>query len=307
MTDRSASAGTMTHFRRLSWKSRLAESRAIIVFFFAAFFMGIAAGAFIPLLCHLSLGGGTNYFPLFFFGGMAGSLGVVFAVRFVDRKLFGAMKAGILAVEDRVIAGNSKTQMEDLEKLVSGYLKLKRMEAADYYSKQLLELSKSGGTEVMKLSDWMVTSECWVSSDEYQRGWNYKLVWLFETRGVLTLSPHKLDFQSKKFHFTCDPTTDIVSIEIKRHPLWLKPIPFRYISVTISENGVKHTFNLTPSFGQTDTVFDCNKLVDKWYERLQNAAASTHSNGRGGLIGVHSNSTHTGRIPDWMSDLSSSN
>jgi hypothetical protein len=139
----------------------------------------------------------------------------------------------------------------------------------------------------MKLADWVVTTECWASTDKYQKGWNYKLVWLFETRGVLTLSPNLLHFQSKKFSFSCVPSS-LLSIEIKRHPLWLKPIPFRYISLTINESGVRHVFNLTPSFGQTDTVFDCNRLVDVWYNRLQKL--------RSGL-------NPAGTFPDWLKDV----
>jgi hypothetical protein len=286
MTQKSASAGALSHFKRLSWKSRLGESTAIIVFFICAFLFGVMAGTLVPLAGKLSFSFGPANLLLFFLGGVALTLAVVFAVRFVDRKLFGQLKTDILAIEDRLISGDARWQMQDLEKLVYGYLKLKRLEAADYYSKKLLELSKSGGTEIMKLTDWMVTTECWVSTDAYHKGWNYKLVWLFETRGVLTMSPAGLDFQSKKLSFKCAPA-NIASVEIKRHPLWLKPFPFRYISLTISESGVRHVFNLTPSFAQTDTVFDCNRLVDVWHKRLQKL--------RQGM-------SQSGNFPDWLRD-----
>ena len=250
-----------------------------------AFLVGIIAGGLGPFLYKtMSLG---LYVPICFMGGLVFGLGLVVSARFVDRKLFGAVKTGILAVEDRVMSGSSKTQMEDLEKLVAGYLKLKRMEAADYYSRQLLDLSKTGGTAVMKLSEWMVTTECWVSTEEYQKGWNYKLVWLFETRGILTLSPNRLDFQSRKLTFSCNPA-NIVSIEMKRHPLWMKPIPMRYISIVIDEMGARHTFNLTPSFGQTDTVWDCNRMVDVWFQRLQRVKNAMNP---------------AGAFPDWLKDV----
>lgn len=288
MMDKSASPGAITHYKRLSRKAWFAENRAVFIFFAAAFLLGLIYGAFGPLLIAFGASVG-DWSPLFigFVGGAVLALGVIFSARYVDRKLFGAMKAGILAVEDRIISGNSKTQMEDLEKLVAGYLKLKRMEAADYYSKQLLEVSKTGGMGIIKLNDWMVTTECWVSTKEYNRGWKYKLVWLFETRGVLTMSPSKLDFQSKKLNFTCSPA-NILSLEIKRHPLWLKPIPFRYISITIDEHGMHHTFYLTPSFGQTDTVWDCNRMVDVWYQRLQKMKSSAHP---------------AGGFPDWLREV----
>lgn len=286
----SVSSGVVTHYKRLSWKARLAESRPMLIFFLSLLLFGALGGVILaPLICKYCLGGMGNWFPILFFGfigGLAGSLVLVFAVRYIDRKFFGSVKASILAAEDRVISGNSKTQLQDLEKLVFGYLKLKRLEAADYYSKKLLELSKSGGTEIMKLTDWVVTSECWVSTQAYQRSWSYKLIWLFETRGILTLSPSKLDFQSKNISFCCTPA-NIASVELKRHPLWLKPIPFRYISLTIDEQGIRHIFNLTPSFGHTDTVFDCNRLVDVWYKRLQRMKNGVNQ---------------AGNFPDWLRD-----
>lgn len=289
MTENSVSIGAVTHYKRLSWQHRLAENKPLFIFFLICFMAGMLGGFLAPLigsvaLHHFSLGA---YIPMCFIGGLVIGLGLVFCARTVDRKLFGAVKAGIVAIEDRVIAGDSSSQMADLEKLTAGYLKLKRYEAADYYSKKLLELSKTGGTGVMKLSDWVVTTECWVSTKEYHQGWHYKLVWLFETRGVLTLGPSKLDFQSKKVNFTCAPA-DIVSIEIKRHPLWMKPVPMRYISLTIDEHGVRHTFYLTPSFGQTDTVFDCNRMVDAWYQRLQRIKDAMHP---------------VGSFPDWLKDV----
>lgn len=284
MTEKSGATGAITHFRRLSWQSRLTEAKPIIVFFLMAFMVGIVAGMLGPLLYHMSL---SVYVPVCFVGGLLFGMALVFSARLVDRKLFGAVKHGILAVEDRIMSGNTRTQMEDLEKLVAGYLKLKRMEAADYYSRQLLALSNTGGTSLAKLSDWMVTTECWVSTDQYQRGWNYKLIWLFETRGVLTLSPNRLDFQSRKINFSCNPS-NIVSLEIKTHPFWMKPIPMRYISMTIDEMGQRHTFHLTPSFGQTDTVWDCNKMVDVWFARLQKVKNSMNP---------------AGAFPDWLKDV----
>lgn len=281
------SGASITHYKRLNWKTKLSEARPVIVFFLAAFFIGLLFGTLAPFLQHT--GNLQSLGLICFLAGFGITASIIYTTRFCDRKFFGALKSGIIQVEDRIIAGESRTQMEDLEKLVSGYLKLKRIEAADYYSKKLLELSKTGGTGIMRLSDWLVTTECWVSSADYHKGWNYKLVWLFETRGVLTLSPDKLDFQSKKIHFSCSPAS-IVSVELKRHPLWLKPIPFRYISIVIDEMGVRHRFNLTPSFAQTDTVFDCNSMVDIWYKRIEKVRQSMRP---------------SAAFPDWLKDLQS--
>ncbi|MBX9687337.1 MAG: hypothetical protein K2X27_11585 [Candidatus Obscuribacterales bacterium] len=286
MTEKSA-ATAVTHVRRLSWRAQLKESRAFFACFLLFFFMGLFSGLFTALTTpffqfFMPLG-----LPVYFITGLLFSISVVYSLRFVDRKFFGAMKYGILAVEDRVISGDCRTQTADLEKLVAGYLKLKRLEAADFYSKKLLEASNCGGNSPLKLSDWMITTEAWVSSQDYIKSWNYKLLWLFETRGVLTLSPDKIDFKSAKINFTCHPS-HIVELEIKRHPLWLKPIPYRYIAITINEFGQRQKFILTPSFAQTDTVFDGNKLVDVWYERLKKLKNKTNP---------------SAGLPDWMRDL----
>lgn len=276
--------GALTHVKRLSWQSKLNEAKPIIIFLLASFITGMLLGA---LLTPFSLNPNSSFLLICFLGGFALTASVIFSARFIDRKFFGAVKSGILAVENRIIAGDARTQMEDLEKLVAGYLKLKRLEAADFYSRKLLELSKTGGTGIMKLSDWVVTSECWVSREDYHKSWNYKLVWLFETRGILSLSPDRIDFQSRKMNFSCSPA-NVVSLEIQRHPLWLKPVPFRYIKIVIDEMGQRHTFYLTPSFAQTDTVFDCNKLVDVWYERLKT---------------ITNKMSPAGAFPDWLKEI----
>ncbi len=285
MSDKSASATAITQYRKLSFRTKLQEYRPVIVLFLMSVLLGFLAASLVPLF--FSFVGHSILLPVCFVAGLFLAVGMVFAARFIDRKLLGAVKSGIINVEDRIIAGDTSSQMEDFGKLVAGYLKLKRMDAADYYSKKLLELSKSGGNSVMKLNDWLVTTECWVSSQAYHEGWHYKLVWLFETRGILTLGPNRLDFESKKIRFSCNPS-NIVSIELKRHPIWLKPIPFRYISLTIDEMGQRHTFFLTPSFAQTDTVWDCNSMVDIWFQRLQKIKNSLNP---------------AGAFPDWLKDV----
>ena len=280
----------ITHYRKISGKTWIEENKAAVCTLTALFFLGVTAGAIAMTLSLVAAGlhGYLLFNPIFAFGlGMVLSVGMLYTARAVDRKLFGALKSGIIAIEDRIIAGTSPAQMDDLQKLVDGYLKLKRIEAADYYSKKLLELSKSGGTAVLNLSDWVVTSEFWVSSRAYHKSWQYNLVWLFESRGVLTMSASKLDFQSKKFHFTCNPS-HLVSVQRKRHPLWMKPIPCYYIELVIDECGEKHTFCITPSFSHTDTVFDVNNMIDTWYTRLTNFKNSMRP---------------ASRCPDWVKDL----
>lgn len=283
-------SGALTRYKKLSVKAWMQENKAAFFFFTSLLILGMLAGASVPLiaLCiSRSFAVHLLFNPAFAFaGGFILSFGLLYAARALDRKVFGVVKSGILSVEDRIVSGNSPAQMDDLQKLVDGYLKLKRFEAADFYSKKLLELSKSGGTAVLNLSDWVVTSDCWVSTEKYNKSLKY-MVWLFETRGVITLSADRLDFQSKKFHFSCNPS-HVISVEKKRHPLWMKPFPLHYIKIVIDECGEKHTFNITPSFGHTDTVFDANRMVDVWFKRLTNFKHTLRP---------------AGSCPDWVQDL----
>lgn len=277
MNELTSQGDALVHYKKVPLLARLTEGKTVIMWMFfvvAIMLLGSVFGAFAgPFIFH-TIGMGF-VFPVCYLGGIGVGIGAVFLVRSADRKLFGAMKAGISAMEDRFIEGSPMTR-EDLEKLVAGSLKLKRMSAADIYSKRLLALSMlppdADGTipTVPKKADWIVTTECWAATEKYHKGLNYKLVWLYETRGVLTLSPDSLGFESKKFSFQCHPS-QIKSIKVNRHPLWMKPIPFKFISVTIDELGAEHTFNITPSFGQTDTVWDCNRMTETWVKRLEKA------------------------------------
>jgi hypothetical protein len=273
MSDLTTQSDALIHYKKTSLLTRLGESKALVFWTILigvlAFLGGLCGGLVGPVIFH-GIGMGL-VFPICCVVGLGVGLSVVFAVRFADRRFFGAVKAGVAALEDRVIEG-SQMSREDLEKLVAGSLKLKRLAAADVYSKRLLAISMLHPDEAAKTADWLVTTECWASTEKYHKGWNYKLVWLFETRGILTLSPDSLDFQSKKFVFSCHPS-QITSIKVGRHPLWMKPIPFRFICLTIEECGGLHTFNITPSFGQTDTVWDCNRMVARWVKRLEKARA----------------------------------
>jgi hypothetical protein len=275
MTELSDHNYALVHHKRPTWQAKLADSKSFVgwvVLFVLLGAVGGAVGGFLGPVIGYNIGW-AFVFPFCFLTGLAIGLSVLFTVRFVDRRFFGAVKAGITALEDRLIEGSSQSPREDLEKLVAGSLKLKRLAAADVYSRQLLAISISGSDVATKNLDWVVASEAWASTEKYHRGWKYKLVWLYQTRGVLTLSPEGLDFQSKEFTFQCHPSM-ITKIEVKRHPPWMKPIPLRFISMTIQEFGYEHTFNITPSFGQTDTVWDCNRMVATWVQRLEKARSS---------------------------------
>jgi len=200
----------------------------------------------------------------------------------------GAARIGIRNLEDKIVQDSSKASMEDIEKLVAGYLKLKRLDAADFYSRRLLDYSKAGATGLVKLNDWIVTTDCCVSRESYLKTMTYNLVWLYETTGVLTLSSSRLSFKGKKISFSCSPE-NIVAVEIGKHPFWQKPIPLHYIKLTIDEMGQRHVFVLNPKFGTIDTVWEGNKQVDLWYDRL---------------LKVKQSMNPTSAFPDWLKDVS---
>jgi len=265
----------LIHHKNPSWLTKVTESKTMLVWLILCFVLGGlggVVGGFVGPLVGGSMGLGF-IFPVCFLVGALIGLSVVFSARFVDRSFFGALKAGVTALENRLIEGTSENPREDLEKLVTGSLKLKRIAAADAYSKRLLAISMLPADEKMTVADWVVATDCWASTEKYHQGWNYKLVWLYQTRGVLTVGPEGLDFQSKAFTIQCHPSM-ITSVEVKRHPLWMKPLPLRFISVTIKEFDCQHTFNFTPSYGQTDTVWDCNRMVATWAKRLDKVRSS---------------------------------
>jgi len=257
------------HFKRSSLLSKLSDTKMIIGLLALMLIYTVAWGVFWTTI--FGVFGQFNFAACFFtailLGASCSSL-----IRFADRRWFGSTKLKLMAIEDRLIGCNTQCPREELEQLLTESLKLKRIAAADIYSKRLLEITLANADATPKTSDWLATVECWASTDQYHKTFKYLMIWR-ETRGVLTLTPDYLDFESKTFAFHCHPS-QISSIEVKRHPLWVKPIPLKFISVTIDDLGCKHTFCLTPSFGHTDSVADCNRLVDTWSVRLQNARAA---------------------------------
>jgi hypothetical protein len=261
------------HFKRSSWLSRLSDIKMIIGLF-AAF--SAYVGSWVLLITAAQGALPQVFVPVCFFTWFAMGMLSMSLMQFADRRLLCPTKRRLTALEDRLIACKSQCLPEDLDQLVTGSLKLKRITAADIYSKRLLAISMTDDRQkTSKASEWIATTECWASTDNYHKTFQYMLIWR-ETRGVLTLTPDSLDFESNLFTFHCHPT-QIVSLEIKRHPLWVKPIPLKFISITIDDSGIKHTFYITPSFGHTDSVSDCNRLVDTWMGRLRKVQSEHRS------------------------------
>lgn len=274
-------SGAITHFKKGSWRDRLSD-KSVYVFFGLMVLCGFL-GPIVGKVAGLFLG-----LPGSLIAGFILGIGIVLSANLLDKKCFGAIRTGVRNLEEKIFLGDNKASMEDIEKLVAGYLKLKRLDAADFYSRRLLDYSKAGTTGLVRLNEWVMTTDCYVSRESYLKTMSYNLVWLYESPGVLTLSSGRLSFKGKKITFSCSPE-NIVSVELGKHPFWQKPIPYHYIKITIDEMGERHVFILNPQFGPVDTVWEGNKQVGVWYDRL---------------LKVKQSMNPTSAFPDWLKDVS---
>jgi hypothetical protein len=257
------------HLRdKLSIRERLIENRAAFsvygVIFLVCMIFGFFAGILSPVIFG-TLGFGLLAFLFFVFGGVVVGIGTVGAMTLIGRiKNRGSMK--LSAIEERLRDGTSTDVWEDLQTLVDGNLKLKRLQVADFYSHRLFELSH-GAT---KLSDVMLSTECWANTKAYQKSLKYWVFWIFQSRGTLCLSSKTLQYTSKKISFEI-PLDDIIKISLASHPRWLKPIPLNYIVVDCFLDGQPSEVYLTPSKSQADNIWQVNSTIKTWFAHISKA------------------------------------
>ena len=202
-----------------------------------------------------------------FLVGFASGVGTLYLIRYLSRVVLGADRKLAQEVEKRMANGESVDLIDDMNILITENLKLKRYQVAEFYSKQLLEMAERPvRPETIK------ATSCWINTPEYQKTFRYFFWWLFEHKGTISLNSTHFNLESPKHSFSV-PLDKITDISLSRHPLWVKPYPTRYISVTFVEKGFEHTFYLTPIFLQCDTIFDVNKNVSEWQGFLAQARA----------------------------------
>ncbi|MDR3612234.1 MAG: hypothetical protein P4L53_01625 [Candidatus Obscuribacterales bacterium] len=260
---------TTVHYRKLSWRTKLAERKyevliglMLFICSFVCSFTSTIAGPTALRLVGLQ---GLLAFVIF---GLIFGLGGALAFTKISRKLFSKDKILLAALQEKAVVGATPLTMEETHLLIDRSLKLNHQLVSDFYSKQVLALSMLNSEDAVMKQTWMISSDCWASTGEFDKQWKKKMWFLYETRGILTLSPSVFNFQSKKFTFECDPL-QIKSVEVRKHPLWIKPIPCKYLYITIDDSGCEHSFVLTPSMAVTDTVWDGNKMVDEWVIRIE--------------------------------------
>lgn len=255
--------------KRLSLAERLRDSKPIVMFMLFFMVLGMIGGLFgggifghVALL-HSPL---IAFFTMFFVGLCIG-VGAVVAASGAG-KLLAKKKSKLIELQRKLIEETTDDICRDLEILVKGYLALKRFDVADFYSTLSLQQSVLPAEQrANKLTDWILSVDCWASTPAYHKSPNYYLLWLFESRGIFTLTAREMRFGSKRISFGAD-LADIRDIKLQQHPRWMKPIPLRYIVVTFLDEGIEHTIHLSPSTSQADTIFEVNKQVDEWYHLL---------------------------------------
>lgn len=263
--------------RRPTPKQRLKDAKPIMVFLGLCFLFGLLlpplSGLFFGALWSV-VGHNFGLYMIAMCGaGFLLGIGAVAIVRFTSRQILGANRRTIEALEQRLATG-SPNVIADLDALITAHLKAGRAPVAEFYSKQLLQLSEREPGEEL-VPELVQSTSCWVSTPEYHKSANYWLVWMYQSRGLLCLSREHLEYESSRISFRVE-LKDIIDISIARHPLWMKPYPLRYITITFREPdfGAISTMYVTPYTMQTDTVIDINNSVQEWYLKLTKALGS---------------------------------
>lgn len=264
--------GTQVVVRRLTCSSELREARPVILFGAAVVMTSAAAGAFSPVLIPLMLGLGLPPPFILLFAlllGLAFGAAVAVFMRSSERTLSRTVKSAE-QLESRVLQGKSESLLEDLGQLVDLNLKLKRNPVADFYSQKALELAVAGTERKSYVPSRIESTLCFVSTPQYHRNWRYFWFWLFESKGTLYLTDEFFEYCGTKISLRVR-LNDITSIEKGQHPLWLKPIPLKFLCITFMEDGMRHRFYFSPASGICDTVWDINAKVTEWEAKLNKA------------------------------------
>lgn len=252
---------------KLPLSERLRDSSAIWMFVLLCFILGAVAG-FVSVRLHLgySLVAMFGYFCV----GVAMAAASVVALSGAT-KLAAKKRIKLTELQEKLAESGSDDICRDLDVLIKGHMALKEFDVADHFSNKLLELSALPVEQrTPKLLDVMQTTQCWVSTPLYHKKLNYYLLWLFESRGTLTMTGKRLRYKSKRIGFDID-LADLRDVSIGHHPRWMKPIPFKYLILTFVDEGREQKVFVTPSLSQADTIWEANKLTDRWHQKLLQA------------------------------------
>lgn len=253
-------------------RQRLRDSTPVFVMSLAVF----AIAFLIPIvtmllgtpLSFLASGNSFLFCIAMFTIGFLSTATVWHSMRLFSKTVLNGNQKKIKQLEDRLRAG-SPDVVADLDALISEHLKSGRPQIAEYYSKQLLSLCENSHHQDVVIPDLMISTKAWVSRPQYHKTFNYFAVWMFESSGLLCLTKDHLEYESTRMSFRVD-LKDIVDIGVEHHPRWLKPYPLRFIKITFNERDFNtvSTFNVTPFTMHTDTVWDINRDVADWYNKL---------------------------------------
>lgn len=288
--DNNDECGTVTYFKRLNQRDQRLESwgvpllhtvrHALLTILLLLSIYGVWSAWLIPSFkflvpLRLFFCEGKAPVPLFFvgfivYGTVCGFLALA-VVRLADR-ILNRHKKELFEAEERIALNKSSDLWQELETVISGNLRLRRYAVADFYSKQLLELSERYVTVPARISRWLMSTDCWVSIAEHNQSWRSKLISPFRAKGILSLTADTIYFDSRQISFkVC--LRDIKSLGLSLQPYGLKSIMPRLIVMSFNEAGIERTVYLLPSCFWLPLVDELNKLVNKWYMYIYNADA----------------------------------
>lgn len=252
--------------QRLSLSERLRDSKTIFVCLGAIFAFSFCVGLYASIFGIPVAFSSFGFFGCFTFGLLIG-LAAVFALSGTN-KMLSKKKRALLELQKKMLREPSEDLCRDLDTLVKGYLKQKNYAVADFYSNKLLQQSALAPSErANRLRDVMLSIGAWVSTPKYHKKPNYYLVWLFESRGMLTMTSSRLQYTSKRISFDID-LADVREISVRHHSRWLKPIPFRYLAIKFVDDGMEQCLYVTPSHSQAETIFETNAAVEEWHQYI---------------------------------------
>jgi hypothetical protein len=146
---------------------------------------------------------------------------------------------------------------------------LKEYATAEHYSQLLLKQSSLPEEQRdSKLNEMVASSDCWVSTPEYHKSWNYRLLWAFESRGRLTLDKKKLAYESDNLTFEID-LADIRSAEVVHHGWCLHMARFKYLLLKFKASGNECELYLSPTASDKINVWYVNDGAQQWCDLIK--------------------------------------
>ena len=115
------------------------------------------------------------------------------------------------------------------------------------------------------------TQNCFLSTPEHLRTLRGRFLYIYTDSGTLELWADKLAFTGKKTGTTVIGLGEIQRVHRANYPRVAKPIRLDYIQIDYDSLGQRRSLILTPYEAVTAAVWNTNKVVSAWLDRIQTA------------------------------------